>query len=89
MFGHGIAGADSALVRRRLSRTTARGAARPSLRACSTSPRGSRCRSRLGTDWNALLRGPGPRFGPRAADGLEGEIGARRDLGGRPCGPSG
>ena len=29
----------------------------------------------LGTDWNALLAGPGPRFGPRAASGLEAEVG--------------
>jgi hypothetical protein len=29
----------------------------------------------LGTDWNALLEGPGPRFGPRAGHGLEGEVG--------------
>ena len=28
----------------------------------------------LGTDWNALLPGPGPRFGPQAASGLEGEM---------------
>ena len=28
----------------------------------------------LGTDWNALLAGPGPRFGPQAANGLEGEM---------------
>jgi hypothetical protein len=30
----------------------------------------------LGTDWNSLLNGPGPRFGTRAANGLEGEVGA-------------
>jgi hypothetical protein len=29
----------------------------------------------LGTDWNSLLVGPGPRFGTRAANGLEGEAG--------------
>jgi hypothetical protein len=29
----------------------------------------------LGTDWNILMTGPGPRFGPRAASGLEGEAG--------------
>ena len=28
----------------------------------------------LGTDWNSLLVGPGPRFGTRAANGLEEEI---------------
>jgi hypothetical protein len=29
----------------------------------------------LGTDWNALLPGPSPRFGPRAAEGISGELG--------------
>lgn len=28
----------------------------------------------LGTDWNSLLAGPGPRFGPRAASGLAAEV---------------
>ena len=28
----------------------------------------------LGTDWNALLGGPGPRFGPMAVPGLVGEL---------------
>ena len=28
----------------------------------------------LGTDWNVLLGGPGPRFGPRAVPGLAGEL---------------
>jgi hypothetical protein len=28
----------------------------------------------LGTDWNSLLEGAGPRFGPRAAHGLVGEV---------------
>ena len=29
----------------------------------------------LGTDWNSLLSGPGPRFGTQAANGLQGEVG--------------
>jgi hypothetical protein len=33
----------------------------------------------LGTDWNILLGGPGPRFGPMAIPGLSGETGAKDD----------
>jgi hypothetical protein len=71
MFGHGTAGADSR-------------AFGPVANDCPGSSKTvaqgyqyvlSRLETpvALGTDWNALLAGPGPRFGPRAASGLDGE----------------
>ena len=72
IFGHGIAGADS--IGFGSVPNDCVGSSKTFAQGISTSPRGSRCRSRLGTDWNALLAGPGPRFGPQAANGLEGEL---------------
>jgi microsomal dipeptidase-like Zn-dependent dipeptidase len=81
MFGHGIAGSDSKTYRRatRLfffqpvpndapgtSKTVAQGLLYVMERL--DMPAG------LGTDWNALLGGPGPRFGPMAVPGLIGEL---------------
>ena len=75
MFGHGIAGADSrefdpATVRNDLpgsSRTVAQGMQYIVSRLPEVP-------LALGTDWNALLAGPGPRFGPHAGNGIAGEL---------------
>ena len=73
MFGHGIAGSDSlgygTLVPNDCpgsSKTVAQGL--QYLMAKLEMP------VAFGTDWNALLPGPSPRFGPRAASGLLGEL---------------
>jgi microsomal dipeptidase-like Zn-dependent dipeptidase len=73
IFGHGIAGADSRSFGPvpndcpGSSKTVAQGIAYAYSRLEKPVA--------LGTDWNALLEGPGPRFGPHAAPGLEGEVG--------------
>jgi hypothetical protein len=74
MFGHGIAGADSARFAGSVendcpgsSKTVAQG-----LEYVATKL--PEIPIALGTDWNALLPGPGPRFGTRAANGLDGEM---------------
>jgi len=80
IFGHGIAGADSreapgTTVVNNLpgtSRTVAQGLQYVASRLPELP-------IALGTDWNALLEGPGPRFGPRAGHGLEGEVGQGAD----------
>jgi microsomal dipeptidase-like Zn-dependent dipeptidase len=73
MFGHGIAGADSKPFGSAVandapgtSKTVAQGLQYVMERLGM--PVG------LGTDWNALLGGPGPRFGPMAVPGLLGEL---------------
>jgi microsomal dipeptidase-like Zn-dependent dipeptidase len=72
MFGHGIAGKDSrsyGTVQNDCpgtSKTVAQGLEYVTHRL--------EMPVALGTDWNALLPGPGPRFGPRAAIGLLGEL---------------
>ena len=81
MFGHGIAGADSQaygsppLVPNDCpgsSKTVAQGL--QYIAARLDTPLG------LGTDWNALLAGPGPRFGPLAGNGLAGELDPPDDM---------
>ncbi len=73
MFGHGIAGADSKAFGGAVandapgtSKTVAQGL--QYLIAKLEMPVG------FGTDWNVLLGGPGPRFGPMAVPGLLGEL---------------
>jgi hypothetical protein len=73
MFGHGIAGLDSASSGGAVpndcpgsSKTVAQGLRHVTGRL--------EMPVALGTDWNALLPGPGPRFGPRAAGGIDGEM---------------
>ena len=64
-------------------RTTARAATRPFAQGFQYVHRELKVPIGLGTDWNSLLVGPGPRFGTRAANGLEGEVGeGGRGLGG-------
>lgn len=72
MFGHGIAGVDSqsfgavANDAPGTSKTVAQG-----LQYVMDKLEGA---VGLGTDWNALLGGPGPRFGPMALPGLTEEL---------------
>jgi microsomal dipeptidase-like Zn-dependent dipeptidase len=72
MFGHGIAGSDSLSFGTvpndcpGSSKTVAQGL--EYLTARLEMP------VALGTDWNVLLGGPSPRFGPIAAIGLKGEL---------------
>lgn len=79
MFGHGIAGSDSAPFGGvpndcpGSSKTVAQGLEYIASRLRG-SPEQPEVPVALGTDWNALLPGPGPRFGPRAANGLEAEL---------------
>ena len=81
MFGHGIAGADSQTYGSPppvpndcpgSSKTVAQGM--QYIAARLDTPLG------LGTDWNALLAGPGPRFGPLAGNGLAGELDPPDDM---------
>ena len=71
MFGHGIAGADSRSYGdvtnncAGTSRTVAQGLDYVSSRLGASDERANVA---FGTDWNALLGGPGPRFGPMAGD---------------------
>jgi hypothetical protein len=78
MFGHGIAGADSkqhggAVIHDAAgtSKTVAQGLQYVMDQLEQDLPIGS---VGLGTDWNILLGGPGPRFGPMAVPGLMGEL---------------
>jgi microsomal dipeptidase-like Zn-dependent dipeptidase len=72
MFGHGIAGSDSLSFGSVTndcpgsSKTVAQGLEYLTTRL--------EMPVALGTDWNALLPGPSPRFGPMAAHGLVGEL---------------
>ena len=76
MFGHGIAGADSrsyGMVDNNCagtSRTVAQGLDYVSYRLGENDQRANVA---FGTDWNALLGGPAPRFGPMAGPGVVGE----------------
>jgi hypothetical protein len=79
MFGHGIAGADSkqhggAVIHDAAgtSKTVAQGL--QYVMDTLETPDGPIGSVGLGTDWNILLGGPGPRFGPMAVPGLEGEF---------------
>ena len=86
MFGHGIAGADSKTYKRTIKRQIFSPVANDAPGTSKTVAQGLLyvmgrlgMPVGLGTDWNALLGGPGPRFGPMAVPGLIGELEPKGD----------
>jgi len=75
MFGMGIAGADSREAPGTTVANDLPGTSRTFAQGYQYILGRLERPAALGTDWNALLAGPGPRFGPLAGSGLLGELG--------------
>jgi hypothetical protein len=72
MFGHGVAGADS--KHHGAVDNDAPGTSKTVAQGLQYVTDKLEMAVGLGTDWNVLLGGPGPRFGPMALPGLMGEL---------------
>jgi hypothetical protein len=75
IFGQGIAGADARQAAASAVRNNLPGTSRTLAQGYEYVAGRLEAPVALGTDWNALLAGPGPRFGPQAGHGLLGELG--------------
>lgn len=74
MFGLGIAGADSRTAPGSMVDNNLPGTSRTVAQGYQYLHGRLEMPVALGTDWNALLAGPGPRFGPLAGSGILGEL---------------
>ncbi len=74
MFGLGIAGADSRAASGTSVPNNLPGSSRTFAQGYQYLFGRLEMPVALGTDWNALLEGPGPRFGPLAGNGIVGEL---------------